>query len=199
MTRKPLKLNPKVVYRLLSDDGTYATVLQIIALIAYGENIYQVDPMDVILELEDQFNVNITDDNENKLKAILLATGTDIFYEEPEAFRGICETLTSGDPGPQLLETLTLPEVVFGIYEVELNHGPHEFRPEVQRVINQVVASEFPEDALPDNPYEYVWSFIQDAHRIMTGQLIELGVQPSDIPPPDTPSIPGLLEADLVQ
>ena len=200
---KPLKLDPKVVYRLISDDGTFATVLHIICMVAYGEEIYQVDPLELLIRLEEDFGVRVTDDNENKLKAILIGTSTDIFYEEPEGFRSICETLTNGDPGIEVMDTLTISEVAWALYEIELSHGPGEFRPEVLRIIEQVISSEAidPEDGTDVDPYEYIWAYIKEVHQTLTGQLIELGIPPSDIPSPETPAIltPGQLDVDQVQ
>ena len=182
-------LDPKVVYRLLADDGTFATCLQIVCLASYGPEIYQVDPLELILRLEEDFHVRVTDSNENKLKAILLATQTDIFYENPEAFRGTCETLTNGDPGIFTLDQLTVAEVFIALYEVELNHGPGEFSPQVQVIIDQVISLEAddPAEATSDDPSEYVWAYLRDQHEELKNQLISLGVDPADLPPMDIP------------
>lgn len=169
------------MYRALSDDGTFATCLHIILLASYGEEIYQVDPLELLLRLQEDFNVQVTDSNENKLKAILLATETDIFYEDPEAFRSISETLTNGDPGIDLLDRLTVPEVFLGIYEVELNHGPHEFSPPVMSIIDNVIAVEADESDT-DDPSEYVWNYLRQQRQRLVDQLQDLGISTIDVP-----------------
>lgn len=178
-------LDPKVVYRMLSDDGTFATCLQIICLAAYGEAIYQEDPLEILLRLEEDFHARVTTSNENKLKAILLATSTDIFYENPEAFRGTCETLTNGDPGLEIVEELTVPEALWGVYEVELNHGPNPLSPPVQAFLDRVIAGEGDdiEESGSEDAFAHVWSYLQDRQDELVAQLTELGIDPSDIPP----------------
>jgi len=200
---KRFKLDPKVVYRQISDDGTYATCLHLICLAAYGEDIYTVDPLEILMRLEEDYGVRVTDDNEDKIKAILLATSTDIFFQDTEGFRSICETLTNGDPGVMVLEQLTLPEICWGLYEVELNHGPSEFRPEVLKLMNEIIENEAPdmEASEMDDPNSYIMDFIKESHQTLVGQLIELGVHPSDIPSVESPTmlLPGQLDVDRVQ
>lgn len=184
-------LDPKVVYRLLADDGTFATCLQIVCLASYGPEIYQVDPLELILRLEEDFHVRVTDSNENKLKAILLATQTDIFYENPEAFRGTCETLTNGDPGLEVVEILTVAEACWGLYEVELNHGPHELSQNVQAVLDRVIASEGldPDESDTKDAFGHVWPYLQERWNDLASQLQELGVDIADLPPMESAAV----------
>lgn len=177
---------------MLADDGTMATCLQIIALAAYGEEIYRVDPMEIVMRLEEDFHTRLTDDNENKLKAILIATCTDVFYEDPEAFRGIGNTLLVGDPGLNQLDPLTIPELLWALYEVELNHGPREVLPGVQALIDQILEGEMtdPEgDPVQEDPYQYAWDFAKAMHKRLAHQLTDLGVPGGDLPPIHTPSL----------
>lgn len=180
----------KAVFRLLTDDGTFATVLQTVALAMYGPDIYEVDAMEVILRLEEDFNATVTQENENKLKAILLATATNAFYEDPEAFRGTCETLSNGDPGIEVMDSLTVPEVMWGMYEVELNHGPGDLSPSVEAIVERVTGMEAEDldETLGDDAYAYVWSYLQEQHRMLSNQLQALGVSPQNIPPVTDPT-----------
>lgn len=187
-----LKLDPKTVFRLLTDDGTLATTLQIIALAAYGPEIYQVDAMEVVLELESQFNCRMTEDVENRLKAILLATCTDIFFEDPDAFVSIGNTLVNGDPGLNQLDPLTIPEALWSIFEVELNHGPRELLPPVQNVLDRVLEGEMTDSEgtpVEGDPYQYAWDFAQALHTRLKHQLTELGVPGEYLPPIHTPTL----------
>jgi hypothetical protein len=181
----------KEIFRLLTDDGTFATVLHIVALEAYGEDIYDVDAMEVVMRLEEDYNAKLTQENEDKLKAILVATATEAFFEDPEAFRGICETLSNGDPGVELMDSLTGPEILWGLYEVELNHGPGEVTPTVQGTIDAVLASEGldPEDEnFAQDTHAHYWAFMQETHARLTEQLKRLGLHSQDIPPVDDPT-----------
>jgi hypothetical protein len=190
LTKEHLK--PETVSRMLADDGTLATCLQIIALAAYGDDIYKVDAMEIVMRLEEDFHTRLTDDNENKLKAILIATCTDVFYEDPEACRGIGNTLLVGDPGLDQLDPLTIPELMFATYEVELNHGPGEFLPGVMALIESVMEGEMtdPEGNPVDaDPHDYVWQFLEEMHKRLKNQLLDLGVDGSLIPDIHTPHL----------
>lgn len=178
------------MYRLLADDGAFATSLHIVILATYGAEAYNWDPLEVIMRLEEDFNVRVTDMNENKIKAIMLATATDLFYENPEAFRGTCETLTNGDPAIEVVEILTVPEALWGVYEVELNHGPEELSPRVQAVLDRVLAAEVLEPGeMPEDGdiYGHVWPYLQERRQDLVNQLTDLGVPPSDVPTIETP------------
>jgi hypothetical protein len=185
-------LDPKAVSRLLADDGTLATPLQVIALTVYGPEIYEVDPMEIVLRLEEDFHVKLTETIENKLKSILLATSTDIFYEDPQAFTSICNTLINGDPGLDNFDPLTIPEVLWGIYEVELNHGPHEVHPGVQSLIGSVLEEEMTDSEggpVESDPYQYAWDFMNELHSRLRRQLGDLGVPEGLLPPIKTPEM----------
>jgi hypothetical protein len=179
------------IFALLQDDGTVASVLHVIALGAYGPEIYEVDPTEVVLRLEEDYNAKLTQENEDKLKAIMMATATDAFYEDTEAFRGLCETLSNGDPGVEMMDSLTGPEVLWGLYEVELNHGPAEVTPKVQATIDYVLASEGldPEDpSYSEDAHSHYWAYMRETHERLAHQLKELGIHPQDIPPVDDPT-----------
>ncbi len=185
-------LDPKVVTRMLGDDGTLATPIQIIALAAYGADIYEVDPMEVVLRLEEDFHVKLTEDIENRLKAILLVTSTDIFFEDGHAFTSVCNTLINGDPGLDNFDPLTIPEILWGVYEVELNHGPMTFHPGVQNVMDSILGGEMTdsEGAPVDvDPFQYAWDFMNEMHTRLKHQLSELGVPGDYLPPIETPQM----------
>ncbi len=185
-------LDPKAVSRLLADDGTLATPVHIIALTVYGPEIYEVDPMEIVLRLEEDFHVKLTETIENKLKAILLATSTDIFYEDSQAFTSICNTLINGDPGLDNFDPLTIPEVLWGIFEVELNHGPQDMQPSVRSIIDRVLEEEMTDSEgtpVEGDPYQYAWDFVQELHTRMRRQLGDLGVPEGLLPPIETPEM----------
>lgn len=186
----PQTLDKRVVARMLGDDGTFATTLLIICMASYPvDEVFEVDPLELILRLEEDYGMRVTDDNENKLKAILLCTATEAFYEDPETFRGTCQTLIDGDPGLDLVELPELAEAVWSMWEVDLNHGDRALAPRVQAVLHQVIKDEvleMQEDEASDNPPDpkgHVWAIVSEWYDIFKNQLVELGVSASDIPP----------------
>lgn len=191
MTVTSLRLDPKAVYRLLTDSACSATVLHIICLAKYGEDIYQVEPLELYLRLEEDFGAKLPEENENKLSAILLATATDVFYQDPEAWRGICNTLSEGDPGLDYLEAPTLAEQMWALYEVELNHGPAEMSPVIQRLMGRALDNETDDLDSGEDPYGSLKAFMLDNWHSLARQLAELGVPNREIPPLD-PDMAGL-------
>lgn len=176
-------LDYKVVSRMLSDKATFGTILQTIALVCYGPEIYQIDPLEIYVRLKEDFGAQLAEDNESKLNAIMLATSTDAFYDDPEAFRGICNTLAEGDPGIDMFDDLTVAEILWGLYEVELNHGEQELGGQVQRVIDAEIQQEQndPEDG--QKPLDYIFDYLNERRNSLERQLKELGVQSFNLPP----------------
>jgi hypothetical protein len=177
----PQSLPFDAVFNLLSDDGAVATALHVIALRAYGPEIYEIDPLELYTRLEEDFQTRLTVDNESKLQAIMLATSTEMFFEDSEAFRGISNTLTDGDPGLNGLDDVTLAEAAWAMYEVELNHGPGEMSPKIAEQLGNIMADEA--DDNPDNPFAHVDQFLQERWNLLRDQLTRLEVPEADIPP----------------
>jgi len=137
-----MNLNKKEIFKALSDDATYGTTAHIIALGTFGDDIYDMDPLELFMNLEDEYKVEMSDDLADKLQAILLATTTNAFFEDPVAFRAIANTLLEGDPGFDGFDNVTTTEVLWSIYEVELNHEGTEFTPAVSALINKEIDNE---------------------------------------------------------
>jgi hypothetical protein len=137
---------------LFSNVNTSATVLHAMVLTAYGDELYgdedteAMDPVELWGRVREDFRVTVPEENENKLNALMLAISTDAFYDDPVAFTAICMSLSQGDLGDLvdgLMEDLTVPEMLWGIYEVELNRDDQpEFAKEILAVIDQTVAEQ---------------------------------------------------------
>ena len=199
-------LDQKAVYRAITDDATCATVLHIIALSQYGEDIYTIDILELLARLEEDFGGRVTEDNESKLNAIILAVSTDMFYQDTEAFRAICNTMLSGDPGLGEFDELTLPEILWGIWEVGVNREPGDFSPAIKKIIDHASSTEYasPEDTtLPDDPdagYGYAQNIMDTQKTHLEHQLFQIGVDPQDLPPMASLSVeeaPGAIETQV--
>jgi hypothetical protein len=186
------QLDPRMVHRLLTDTATFGTVLQVICLIQYGEDIFAADPLDLYARLQDDFGAEMPEDNENKLNAIMMATSTDLFYEDAEAFRGICNSLSEGDPGFLDLDPLTLPEVFWGMFEVELHREPKEVSPAIHRLIQQAMVHEGHDPE--EDPMTVIDGYLQERHCSLQRQLYDLGVSDTALPPIQSP---GAVKHDL--
>ena len=141
--------------------------------------------MTLFMNLEDDFGAKPCEEAENRINAILMATSTELFYEDPHAFTAICETLTSGDPGIDVLESLTLPEILWTVFELELNRGPSDFSKSVMEVINNAVKTESQdteEAGMVEDKYDYVTRYLADQRDLLIGQLKSIGLVNFQVP-----------------
>lgn len=178
---------------ILGDPESCATVLHLILLAAYGDDLYGnpeagIDPMEPIeywLRVKEDFRVTVPESNENKINALVLAISTDAFYEDPLAFISICSALHSGDLGDLVdgvMEDLTIPEMLWGIYEVELNRDSSaDFIPSIDKIIEETINEEAEdteetEDMDPSEVVSYYERFVHEMRDDMLIQMKTLGV-----------------------
>lgn len=135
-------IDKKEAFKALSDDATFGTTAHVVALATFGEDIYEMDPLELFMNLEEAYKMELSDEVAEKLQAILLSTTTNAFYEDPTAFRAICNTLVEGDPGFDGFDNLTVPEILWSIYEVELNHPGMEFSKSISSMIEKELEEE---------------------------------------------------------
>lgn len=180
---------------LLADTETTATVLHMIILAAYGDEVYgsiehgieQAEPVELWMRIKEDFSVNIPESNENKVNALMLALSTEAFYDDPLAFISICNALYSGDLGDLVdgaLEDLTMPEMLWGIYEVELNRGDSEgFALPIDRLIDEIIKNEAEdnEELEQAEVVPYYEKFVAEMRDDMLVQMRMLGVDESVI------------------
>jgi hypothetical protein len=175
---------------LLADTETTATVLHMIILAAYGDEVYgslengiePADPVELWLRIKEDFSVNVPESNENKVNALMLALSTEAFYDDPLAFISISNALYSGDLGDLVngaLEDLTMPEMLWGIYEVELNRGDSEgFAIPIDRLIDEIIKNEAEdnEELEETEVVPYYEKFVAEMRDDMLVQMRMLGV-----------------------
>lgn len=177
------KLNSSAVKKALLDPETFATVLQAICLIQYGDECYTLPSTELYLRLKDDFGVWPCEEAENKIQAIMLATSTEEFYEDPDFFRSVVHTLIGGDPQLDTLEDMTLSEIYWAIYEVELNHGEEELSDAIKRLISREVMDEAEEyTGLDELRPNYVLRAVGDYRRQLIEQFKAVGINRPDLP-----------------
>jgi hypothetical protein len=179
--------DPKQAFKALADDATFATTAHVIALNTFGDEIYNMDPLEVIMALEDEYKVEVSEDVAEKLQAILLATTTSAFFEDPVAFRAIANTLIEGEPGFDGFDDVTIPEILWSVYEVELNHEGSEFSPAVTRIIQEEIENDGEdidsmEEAMSSSYHQRA---VRELRFDLAKQLAPFGVTSADLPPVD--------------
>ena len=174
------ELDPKAVANVLMDSGTFGTVLHALALICYGEEIYHLDPIELYHRLEEDWRTKLTEEGESKLQAMLMAVSTNLFYEDPEAFRGICEALATGDPDAELMGQLELPVAFWGVWEVEANREAGTLSPAIHALVDGIMGDSRDEG---DEPFAHVSTYLEEQLGHLKHQLESLGLPTQDLPP----------------
>lgn len=174
--------NRAAVADLLSDDSTFATIAHIISYGAYGGDMYEMDILELFTRLEEDYRVELSEDVRQRLQAIILATTTDAFFEDPESFKAIANTLVDGDPGFMIFDELTVPEIMWATYEVSLNHPGSDFTPAVQVVIDRELKEEGfdSEEEVEEHPYFY--RAIKKLRSELVEQLKKLDINSTSLP-----------------
>ena len=115
----------------------------------------------------------------------MLAVSTDAFFQDAEVFRAICTSLYDGDLGDLVsggIENLTLPEILWAVYEVGiLREDDPEMSPGVLNVIEQEIRNEAEEIDDEEEVKPYYDRFVESAKADLEQQLVALGVSPADL------------------
>ncbi|HSW48959.1 MAG TPA: hypothetical protein VLH09_02240 [Bryobacteraceae bacterium] len=167
-----------VAGRLLESPDTRATVLHVILLAAYGQDIYTTDPLALYRQLEEDFGIRLPVEAENRINALFLALTTDAFYLDAEAFSAVASALYGGDIGDDaedMFDALTVPEICWALYEVKLNREEEdELAPPVLALVTETLQRETAGSESVDN-------FLEEMKVDLHTQLAELGVPAEDL------------------
>jgi len=185
VTSSTPQIDKKVAGDLLSDDSTFGTIAHLIAFMAFGEEIYAMDTLELFANLEEELSIEMSSDVRERLQAILLAVSTDAFFHDPEAFRAISNTLVEGDPGFAAFDDLTIPEILWASYEVSLNHPGTDFSPQVEKLIDHELKEEGEDlDSLEEaENVPYFDRAMQHLHGELKEQMETLGIDSGQLPP----------------
>lgn len=137
------KLNREACAELIRDPETLTLPLMTILLSAYGENLFEVDSVELYTDIEEDFRASLTLEGENRIQAAILAMTTDLFYTDPLTTRSVSLAFYEGDLGDLVngvLEEVELPEIIWTAYELGLlREDDEEFSPPVQAFIDDLV------------------------------------------------------------
>lgn len=177
-------VDPKAAHRLLSDDATFATTALVIALKSFGAEALQQDVLELILDLEEEFKVELSEKVSERLQAIQLATTTDAFYEDVTAFRAIANTLLDGDPGFDAFDDVSIIEILWAIYEVEMHHEKIDFTRPVAHIIQVEIENDGEEVTELDEAMgsSYHQNIMRELRVDLVAQLGQIGVPEGDVP-----------------
>ena len=179
---------------LLESPDTHGSVVLSILLAAYNKDMLtllseyggapdeDIDIVDIYLMIEEDFRVVMPVELENKLNAIMTALASDTFYQDVVVFRSVCTALYDGDLGDMIsgvFEELTVPEILWAVYEVGLvRDDESEFSPKVQAEIDEIIAEEAESNDELDSEsvVPYYVRFLGEMKQSMVEQYQQLGV-----------------------
>lgn len=185
---KGLTASREVQAALIRDSATMALPLMLILINQYGDELFEMDPVELYVNIEEDFHAQLTEEGENRVQAALLAMTTDQFYKDALSMRSIALALYEGDLGDLVngvLEDVEFPELLWATYEVGLlRDDDEEFSPEVQRFVDETVrsAADANDDLEEADVLPFYVKFLQETKQEFVEQLIALGVDVSELP-----------------
>lgn len=126
--------------KMLSSPETSATVLHAILRDKYGEDIYEWEPETLMLEVRDDFQVDMPPEAMDRWSALQTAMTSDAFFTRTDAFLSICNALASGDPMFEIFDPTSPVEIAWGLLEVSLNRDILPFSPFVVSLVQRLLA-----------------------------------------------------------
>lgn len=132
----------EVAARIMATPGTMATVSHAIALHFFGSEIYTWEPETLAIELADELDIQIDEDNLDRLHAIIAVVSSDSFANDWAAFTAVCSAL-SGENDPEDIAEMTVAEFAWGVIEVKLNDDDqYLYSPDISTLVGVVLDQE---------------------------------------------------------
>lgn len=187
MLEPDFKFRIQACAELIRDESTLATPLMVILIDAYGDRLFEMDSVELYIEIEEDFNARLTESGENRVQAALLAITTNMFYYDPLVTRSIAMALYEGDLGDMVngvLEDIALPEVAWATYEIGLlRDDDEEMTPAVKQFLMELVKAEGEDLELLELEHDLPATNVvtEDMKTLLVQQLALIGVNVATI------------------
>lgn len=180
----------QAVKKAMVSQDTFATTYRVCFEEMLGENLFtdgsmaEIDTVLLWRLVYDELGVMIPEEGENRLNALVVATQTAGFYTDAEAFGAVCNAFLSGDLPDDIdtvLDDLTLPEMLWGIFETGLNRGDdQEASGEVMAAMLAVLEDHAETDdsgeVAAEDPTGAATGFVDSTKQDLIQQLDETGL-----------------------
>ena len=123
----------------LQTSETLATVVHAIVRKQYGEEFYPWDPATLFLEIQSDFHIDMDTTAMDRLSAMQLVMVNDAFFKRLDAFMGVCNTLSSGEPFFQVFDPVTTEEAAWAVTEVSLNRELLPFSYPIRKYMRMIL------------------------------------------------------------
>ncbi len=190
-----LKIKREAARKLLASDETFAFTLMTILLSTYGQDAFDENPVALFKNLEEDFNIKLPEESENRINAALTAMTTDLFFTQWASFKAITLALNEGDIGDIVEdgegenEELSAPEILWALTEVGLLTGENfvgaesQLSDSVAAKCNDVIEGEAEDkDEIDDDVDTTEEAFVEPYYqKYVTVQLLALVKQLLDL------------------
>lgn len=116
-----------------------ATLLHSMLVTQYGDEVYDWDPQTILLEVRDDYGIDMAPEAIDRWSAMQLVLTTDLFFTRVDAFLPICKALATGDPMFGMIVPVSAYEVARSVVEVALNRPMIRFNPFVVAAIRGMI------------------------------------------------------------
>jgi hypothetical protein len=126
-------------------ENSFATTLLLLFIDAYGTEALQWDPATILLEIQDDFDVELPPANQDRLLTAINLVVTDAFYKSLPDFVNFCNILNGDCFDPKTWEPADAQDIAWGITEALLIEPPDEddpFVPDITSYIGTVLDQE---------------------------------------------------------
>ena len=128
--------------RAMESPETMATVVHAIVRNVLGEEAYDWDPLTIALELRDELHVEPVSQALDRWSAMQIVMTSDAFFTRLDAFMGIANTLTEGQPFFAVFDPVTVEEAAWAIAEVSLNRELLPFSYPIKKYLKIMLAKD---------------------------------------------------------
>lgn len=146
----------KVIQKILTSEDTYATTMLLLAVDQWPPNpddeiqeplCFQWTPQTLRYEIEQTWDVQLPQENLDKLMAAISIVKTDFFFKDEDRFIKLCNILSGSSFDPTVFDPADSVECAWGITEALLLSPPDEDDPEpfsdnVRRYVGFVLREE---------------------------------------------------------
>ena len=140
-----MSINPAT--RAWKDKDTFASVLLTLYLDKFGTEALSWDPTTMLLEIEEEFNVDLPQLSFDKLLVAIQILTTDRFYKSLPDFVAFCNVLSGDTYRPDMWDPADAEEVSWGLTEALMIYPPDDddeepFTEEIRAYIGAVLDRE---------------------------------------------------------
>lgn len=110
--------------KVLENSDSFATTLLAVLIDEYTTDIFDWDPDALSQQIKDDFHVELSPSNSDKVWALIVGITTNQFFTSPEIFLNTCKALGHGEADFAMFRPVTPEEMAWGVTEVLLNNPP---------------------------------------------------------------------------